>query len=185
VSYTQGPPKITSVAPAPGSSTPAPSSPSDVRIGFSDNVNASGAAFSVSKVGGANVPFTYSYNSSTYVATLTFTTRLGEGTYTVTAADSIVSSVGSIALDGEMASNTAAALPSGNGGSGGAAVFSFTITAPPCPADFDHSGQVTIDDIFIFLNAWFAGSTIADFDGVNGVTIDDIFVFLNAWFVGC
>lgn len=28
---------------------------------------------------------------------------------------------------------------------------------PTCAADFDHNGQVTIDDIFGYLNAWFSG----------------------------
>ena len=27
----------------------------------------------------------------------------------------------------------------------------------PCPADFNRSGQLSVDDIFSFLNAWFAG----------------------------
>lgn len=26
-----------------------------------------------------------------------------------------------------------------------------------CPADFDHSGKVTVQDLFEFLEAWFAG----------------------------
>ncbi len=56
---------------------------------------------------------------------------------------------------------------------------------PPCPADFDGLNGVDIQDIFAFLNAWFAGSPSADFDGLNGVDIQDIFAFLNAWFAGC
>jgi hypothetical protein len=59
-------------------------------------------------------------------------------------------------------------------------------------ADFDGDTNVTIDDIFIFINAWFAGctgqpgapcfgrSTDADSNGV--LNIDDIFIFLNLWF---
>ena len=52
-----------------------------------------------------------------------------------------------------------------------------------------------VGDIFVYLNAWFAGCTgtpggpcngaNADFDGAGGVVIDDIFQFLNAWFTGC
>ncbi len=41
-----------------------------------------------------------------------------------------------------------------------------------------------INDIFQFLNAWFAGSPSSDFNG-GGVDINDIFDYLNAWFVGC
>ncbi len=64
-----------------------------------------------------------------------------------------------------------------------------------CPADFDVSGEVTADDIFAFLDLWFAqngqsGAGLrADVDASGGVTADDIFAFLDAWFaangVGC
>jgi hypothetical protein len=54
-----------------------------------------------------------------------------------------------------------------------------------CRPDFDGSGVITVQDIFAFLNAWFAGDPRADFDGVNGLQVGDIFVFLNAWFAGC
>jgi hypothetical protein len=56
-----------------------------------------------------------------------------------------------------------------------------------CYADYNHSGTSTIDDIFIYLNAWFANSPYAKVGG-NGTatpTIDDIFLFLNHWFGGC
>jgi hypothetical protein len=54
-----------------------------------------------------------------------------------------------------------------------------------CRADFNNDGNRTIDDIFIFLNAWFAQDPRTDVDGANGVNIDDIFIFINLWFVGC
>jgi glucose/arabinose dehydrogenase len=53
-----------------------------------------------------------------------------------------------------------------------------------CPADINGDG-LNIDDIFIFLNLWFAGDVRADFNGLDGVNIDDIFIYLNAWFAGC
>jgi hypothetical protein len=59
----------------------------------------------------------------------------------------------------------------------------FTLTAY-CPADFDRSHGLSVQDIFDFLNAWFAGSVEADFNG-NGLAVEDIFDFLNAWFAGC
>ncbi len=55
----------------------------------------------------------------------------------------------------------------------------------PCDADFDQSGVLDIVDIFIFLNAWFAGSSTADFDQSGELEIGDIFSFLNGWFAGC
>ncbi len=55
----------------------------------------------------------------------------------------------------------------------------------PCPADFNCSGSLSINDIFDFLSAWFASDPRADFNGVNGLGIQDIFDFLAAWFAGC
>jgi hypothetical protein len=55
----------------------------------------------------------------------------------------------------------------------------------PCAAGFDAQGGATVDDIFIYLNAWFAGDLRADADRSGGLSVDDIFVFLNAWFAGC
>ncbi len=55
----------------------------------------------------------------------------------------------------------------------------------PCPADFNASGSLEVQDIFDFLAAWFAGTPNANFDGVNGLGVQDIFAFLAAWFAGC
>jgi predicted extracellular nuclease len=54
-----------------------------------------------------------------------------------------------------------------------------------CFADFNKIGGVTIDDIFIYLNAWFATSEFANVGTPGTPNIDDIFIFLNAWFAGC
>jgi hypothetical protein len=56
---------------------------------------------------------------------------------------------------------------------------------PGGPVDWNMDGAITIDDIFIFLNAWFANAPGSDFDGQNGRTVDDIFIYINAWFNGC
>ncbi|HMN41016.1 MAG TPA: GC-type dockerin domain-anchored protein [Phycisphaerales bacterium] len=53
-----------------------------------------------------------------------------------------------------------------------------------CTADFNCSGALSVQDIFDFLNAWFAGNPAADFNG-SGLAVSDIFDFLNAWFAGC
>jgi hypothetical protein len=58
----------------------------------------------------------------------------------------------------------------------------------PCPTDLNCSGTVTADDIFAFLDAWFAqngqiGPNLsADFNDNNEVSANDIFAFLDAWF---
>jgi hypothetical protein len=54
-----------------------------------------------------------------------------------------------------------------------------------CPADYNQSHAVSVQDIFDFLTGWFAGAPAADFNGVGGVTVQDIFDFLGAWFGGC
>lgn len=54
-----------------------------------------------------------------------------------------------------------------------------------CPADFDTSGSVNTQDIFAFINAWFAGSGAADVNADDTLGIEDIFDFLNIWFAGC
>jgi hypothetical protein len=53
----------------------------------------------------------------------------------------------------------------------------------PCPADVNASGGVDADDLFVFLDAWFAGSiTSANFNGDCCVDSDDLFAYLDAWF---
>lgn len=57
-----------------------------------------------------------------------------------------------------------------------------------CTADKDCSGDVSADDIFAFLDSWFAQNGqigigySADFNDSQNVTADDIFSFLDAWF---
>jgi hypothetical protein len=66
-----------------------------------------------------------------------------------------------------------------------AAAYTLSISQPECAVDFNRDGQVGVQDIFDFLNAWFANDPSADFNGVDGVSVQDIFDYLNAWFVGC
>jgi hypothetical protein len=184
VAYVQGPPKVVGVSPSPGASIAAAAAPSTLSILFSDDVGIAPANIGVTR-GAASVPFTLAYNPSTFVATLTFSGPLAPGTYGVVVSDAVAAVANGQRLDGELASNTAAALPSGDGVALGSALFSFTITAPPCPADFNTSGGLTVQDIFDFLSAWFAGAPAADFNHTGGITVQDIFDFLAAWFGGC
>lgn len=56
---------------------------------------------------------------------------------------------------------------------------------PGCAADFNENGGLDIQDIFDYLNAWFAGNPATDFNASGGIEVQDIFDFLNAWFAGC
>jgi hypothetical protein len=56
-----------------------------------------------------------------------------------------------------------------------------------CKCDTNASGTLEVQDIFDFLNLWFAGSPQADFNG-GGLGVQDIFDFLACWFsrpLGC
>jgi hypothetical protein len=54
-----------------------------------------------------------------------------------------------------------------------------------CRADFDLSGSVSVQDVFDFLAAFFAGDARADVNGVGGLSVQDVFDFLGAYFAGC
>ncbi len=54
-----------------------------------------------------------------------------------------------------------------------------------CVADFDASGTLSVQDIFGFINSWFAGSLAADTNNNGSLATQDIFDFLSAWFAGC
>jgi hypothetical protein len=65
-----------------------------------------------------------------------------------------------------------------------------SISAPAlislCLADFNCSGGVSVQDIFDFLGAYFAGSPTADVNGSGDQpTVEDVFDFLIAYFAGC
>ncbi len=62
-----------------------------------------------------------------------------------------------------------------------------TGTRLACRCDTNNSGGLEVQDIFDFLNLWFAGDARADFNG-GGITVQDIFDFLSCWFarpLGC
>lgn len=60
-----------------------------------------------------------------------------------------------------------------------------TIPRVPNSADINGSGDFTVQDIFDFLSAYFAGDLIGDFNGSGSATVQDIFDFLAAYFAGC
>lgn len=83
-------------------------------------------------------------------------------------------------------SDTGFIIGTAESGAGPVAVLLTPVEEPPqCPGDFDGQNGVTIDDLFLYINAWFTSDPAADFDGQNGVGIDDLFLYINAWFVGC
>ena len=69
-------------------------------------------------------------------------------------------------------------------GAGVACNASGNVVTPCCKSNFNQLGGVTVQDVFDFLSAWFAGSPSADFNG-GGISVQDVFDFLAAWFTGC
>jgi hypothetical protein len=60
------------------------------------------------------------------------------------------------------------------------------LTVPsPCPGDFNHSGAISVQDIFDFLTAYFSNDPQADFNHSGAVSVQDIFDYLTAFFLGC
>jgi hypothetical protein len=58
-------------------------------------------------------------------------------------------------------------------------------TTPCCKADYNHSGSVSVQDIFDFLAGYFSGNPNADINASGAVSVQDIFDFLAAYFAGC
>ncbi len=53
-------------------------------------------------------------------------------------------------------------------------------TRAACPCDWNHSGAISVQDIFDFLASYFGGA--GDFNGQGGSTVQDIFDFLACYF---
>jgi hypothetical protein len=60
-----------------------------------------------------------------------------------------------------------------------------SIPPVPCRADYNQSGNISVQDIFDYLSDYFAASPRADFNGSGSVTVQDIFDYLAAYFGGC
>ena len=60
-----------------------------------------------------------------------------------------------------------------------------TPVEPPCPADFDGSGDVGVKDLLFLLGVWGPcppkGDCPADFDGSGDVGVKDLLILLGVW----
>jgi aminopeptidase N len=194
VAYTNGPAKIVASSPSPGSTLT--QAPATVSVIFSEPVSASAGAFTLTGPTGT-VSTTFSYNATTRTATLTPTATLAAGSYTLSVADSIITTASAMALDGEWTGS----LPTGNGIAGGPSALAFAIGSPACPADIDNGtglglsdNAVDVSDLLFFLSEFENGSVNADLDddGVGltgtpdgGVDVNDLLFFLARFEAGC
>jgi len=196
--FVEGPPKIVTVSPLPGSQNDA-GTVNAIAITFHKNVNAQAAQFSVQGAVQGSVPFTFAYSPATLTATLTLTSPLNAAdAYTVSVSDSLTDVAANLALDGELANATSpASLPSGEGKPGGAAAFTFNVTGQPitCLADIapigSPNGSVNVDDLLAVINAWgpCANPNACPADiapagppiGNDVVNVDDLLAVINGW----
>lgn len=125
VAFPEGPPKIVKIVPSARKSYQ-PSQVPTIQVTFHKNVNASAGAFHLVGTKTGSKAFTFSYNSTTFTATLTPTAPLPYDTYTLTVDDTITDVAASKKLDGEL--NAMGAMPSGNGVAAGSAVMTFLVT---------------------------------------------------------
>jgi aminopeptidase N len=180
--YTNGSAKVLKMTPAPGSETGELVGVTQAKVAFSENVACNTGDFIVTGPSG-NVPFTFSYDSPSWTATLDFGANLPAGQYTVTSRDTITTVAAGIRLDGEVANpDSPASLPSGDGQALGNAVLRFNVT---CAADVNNDDAVDLADFFQFLNDFDQNLMSADINGDTVVDLADFFGFLNAFDANC
>jgi hypothetical protein len=56
------------------------------------------------------------------------------------------------------------------------------VRATPFVGDWNADGQLQVQDVFDYLNGWFAGDGDANEDGAT--SLQDVFDFVNGWFAG-
>ena len=143
-------------------------------LATSPSVNNPGSGFYVLSIFRATQAFYSNYSNSEYVGGWTATANT-DGTVNLAGASAawplISGGVG-------VASQTNPATAS-------ASIGAWLWRPAACPPDMNSSGTLTVQDIFDFLNAWFANTPRGDFNRADGCTIHDIFDYLSAWFAGC
>jgi hypothetical protein len=71
------------------------------------------------------------------------------------------------------------------GGHAASRIARYGCAAPPCPADVDGDGALTVMDFLAFQMLFDAGDARADFDGDGALTLFDFLVYQNAFQAGC
>lgn len=187
-SYVSGPPRLISASPTLGSAN-SRDNLKTISVGFHRDVVTTAADYTVTDATGAFIPFTFGYDVTKFVSTLTLTATPAFGPLTVTVADTIKDKSRKIPLDGEIADpEKPGSLPSGDGFTGGSATLRYRVI--PVPGDLDCDGDVNFNDIDPFVialidngdyerdypNCWRAA---ADLDGNGAVNFNDIDPFVE------
>lgn len=62
---------------------------------------------------------------------------------------------------------------------------SWTIIVPCGPSDLDLDGDLDLDDLDAFINAFLSGDLLADLDGNGSLNLDDVDLFIQFFLAGC
>ena len=121
--FVDGPPKVVAMAPGPGSVLRV-GQPLEMTITFHEDVVIDGADITLRRGDGTLYDLDVTYDAGTFTATVTSRQSLAGGSYELIISDDLVDAASGLALDGEMgAGDESGFLPSGDGVSGGDAVF--------------------------------------------------------------
>lgn len=122
-SFVHGGPTVVETIPSPNQKTLA--AVKEIKITFHTGVTTSASDYVIRMNGSATpIPFSFSYDSVKNTVTLNPSRQLAGGTFSVEVKDTVRATNNNAQLDGEM--SLTPTLPSGNGQSGGAMVFSFS-----------------------------------------------------------
>ena len=94
---------------------------------------------------------------------------------------------GAFSLRGTIGQCDAAAPAALSGGpySIGGGFWTSVGVPPPCYADCDSSGGLSIDDFICFQTLFAVGDPVADCDASGGLSIDDFICFQTLFAIGC
>jgi hypothetical protein len=111
------------------------------------------------------------------------------GTFTANAGCASTNCSTGACCDGATCTNTAATVCTGPNrhfaGPGTVCNAAGNLTTPCCYADFNHSGAVSVQDIFDYLFAYFGGALNADANHSGSLSVQDLFDYLFEYFSGC
>jgi hypothetical protein len=151
--YQNGPVKLVSVSPVVNAELTALQASDNLRLVFSERVNATPSVLIVGPSG--SPAFTPSLDATGTILTIDPSSPLEPGAYSVTVLSAVANASG-IGLDGEL---VAGAFPSGDGIVGGQSVWAFSVAAPTCnDLDFNNDGVFPDNADIVDFVAVFAGA---------------------------
>ena len=129
--FTDGPPKLVTVEPEPGSVLRA-GEPLSMTLTFHEDVVVDGADITLRRIGGGEYAVAVAYDAATFTANVSSQQPLAGGHFEMVVSELIVGAENGLALDGELTAPLKTATPpSGDGSPGGDAVIEFAVARQP------------------------------------------------------